>query len=120
VSDDVTDVGAVLTDKIVKARKDHKCVECRKTINKGEMYRYEVIKNDDLNVFKTCADCNSVREHLVCFFYYGEIWWLIEENISEYGDQQPWSKIGRLTPVARERVCKIIEDSWRDDEKVIK
>lgn len=99
--------GHVLKDKIVKAQKSHVCGECRKTIELGECYRYEVIVCDGhFSTYKTCLDCDSARENLVCSYYYGQLWDLIEEGL---GYEQPWSKIGELTKPARDRVLKIIE-----------
>ena len=113
----VDEYSTVISDKIHVARKEHRCGECDRSIQLGEKYRNEVtIYDGRFDINKTCIDCDSVREHLVCSFYLGEVWSLVEENLSEYGKDQPWAAIGRLTPAARERVCKIIEYAWEDQE----
>ena len=113
---DVSDCVEVLFEKIITARKGHQCLECCKTIKPGEKHYFEkTVYEGDFDEKRTCLDCYSVREHLVCSFYYGEIWELISNNICDYGDSQQWAKIGRLTPTARSKVCEMIERSWDDE-----
>ena len=107
-----------LGDKIVTARKPHTCIECGRDIVCGERYRTEkTLFEGVFEIFKTCLDCNSVREHLVCSFYYGGIWEMMEEAISD-GEDISWVQIGKLTPVARARVCEYyeyVEKSWEEE-----
>lgn len=51
----------VLTDKMVTARKQHKCCECNRIIEVGEKYRYEAFIGDDFCIHKTCRHCSPVR-----------------------------------------------------------
>ena len=48
-----------------KARKRHKCCECRKTIQPGE--KYQLIEGlwdgDCWDRFKTCAECAEMRDN---------------------------------------------------------
>ena len=45
-----------------KARKDHKCCECRGIISKGEIYNYHHgIWDGQAESFKVCSDCESLR-----------------------------------------------------------
>ena len=102
-----------LSDKIVTARKSHRCGECHCAILKGQQYRTETILYDRVvDTHKTCLDCCSVREHLVCYFYYGEVWDLVENSL---GGSIPWSKIAKLTPKALWHVCEKIERMWDDE-----
>lgn len=49
-----------------KARKDHKCCECRCVIAKGEAYEYASgIWDGEPSDFKTCALCVEAREEYV-------------------------------------------------------
>lgn len=49
-----------------KARKDHKCCECRGTISKGEVYHvFSGIWDGRAGTYKTCADCESHRNDIV-------------------------------------------------------
>ena len=116
ISSDAGEVVVRLSDKIVTARKTHTCLECGRDIVPGERYRTEktLCEREFVNC-RTCLDCSSARENLICAFYYGGIWEMIEEAIGDSEDIS-WVKIGRLTPVARERVCEYIEKSWEDGE----
>jgi len=113
-SANIDEESEILFDKIVTARKTHKCYECGRDIVAGEKYRYEKTKYDDeITTIKTCLDCVSIRKHLVCDFYWGQVWDLVSESIDYYSDDnQPWSAISRLTPAARAKVCEIIERTW--------
>jgi hypothetical protein len=81
------DVGPEFHDaNVVKARKAHRCYECRRTITAGSYYESVVGKWDgDFLTFKTCLDCMNIRDGLTCGsgFTYGELW----ENISEVFDE---------------------------------
>lgn len=49
----------------VRARKQHKCCECGKAIEKGEIYEYAVGKWDgDIDTFHTCEECADLRASL--------------------------------------------------------
>jgi hypothetical protein len=113
----VDDYVTVIEDIIRTDVKVHKCYECGRDIVPGERYKYEKIVNEGHHDdYKTCIDCASVREHLVCSFYYGDVWELVRESISYYTNDYPWSKIAKLTPTARGKVCEIIESQWDDEE----
>jgi hypothetical protein len=48
-----------------KARKEHRCGECRRTISPGETYeRYTGIWDGAFAVYKTCAHCQQARAWL--------------------------------------------------------
>ena len=63
-----------------KAKKEHKCCECKEIISKGEIYIYSSgIWDGEPNSYKTCLTCESVRNEyikstgeIVCFGYLGE------------------------------------------------
>lgn len=55
------------TEKIVKARKEHKCCECERVIAKGQTYEYFSAHGDDqMFTFKTCLLCAELRESFTC------------------------------------------------------
>lgn len=117
ISADVNEFCEVLFDKHVQTRKSYRCGECGRAIAKGETCRLEkTVFEGEFNTHRTCIDCCSVREHLVCSFYYGAIWELVSEEIQENPFDLPWSKIGRLTPAARAKVCEWIEKEWGEIE----
>jgi hypothetical protein len=48
-----------------KAKKEHRCHECGRSIPAGEMYLYEAfIYNGDFETHKTCQHCEAVRQWL--------------------------------------------------------
>jgi hypothetical protein len=52
-ADDIT-----FSDKMVNARKEHECCNCKGKIKKQELYRYIVGKFDDeIHTYKYCAEC---------------------------------------------------------------
>ena len=113
ISASIDDAAEVLSRKKITAKKHHKCCECGIQIEPGSQYWYEKIICDGYHDrYKTCLDCMSVREHLFCDFYYEMIWETVREFIEEHPEDLPWAKISRLTPVARDKVCAIIEEAW--------
>ena len=101
-----------------KARKEHKCNECKRIIPIGDKYLREVTLYDgEVEAWKTCKDCESIRDNFFTGgYYYGEILYTLREHIYEsYGDVSE-SCIADLTPGAQEIVCNIIEDYWGDND----
>lgn len=48
-----------------KARKQHRCCECRGTINAGERYHdHRGIWNGEPGQFKICVDCEELRNEV--------------------------------------------------------
>ena len=115
---DVCSDGAitVLKEKIVTAKKEHKCSECGRKIKKEESYEYASgVWETKLNIYKTCLDCLSLRKQFFKDgFCYNAIWEMFEE---EFRDTEiPESCISKLTPGARAKVCVFIEWCWENDE----
>lgn len=49
-----------------KAKKSHKCCECRGIINKGETYNYHFgIWDGECCSFKVCNDCENLRKEVI-------------------------------------------------------
>lgn len=93
-----------------------RCLECGRTIPKGEQYKIEMAISDDRWVVnKTCLECSSIREHLVESYYWGSLLDVVDEGIRE-NEKLPWARIGELSPEAREIICDKIEKSWEGDE----
>ena len=62
---DFVDGPDVFNEKIVKARKEHKCCECHRVILKGEEYGYVFgVWEGEARTYKTCEQCNDLRESL--------------------------------------------------------
>lgn len=51
------DTPRVHSSRMVKARKEHKCDECGRTICKGEPYEYTFIVMDSASEYHTCQHC---------------------------------------------------------------
>lgn len=102
-----------IAGRVVVARKEHTCGECRQAIKAGDKYRNEVFKFEgDIERYKTCMDCMSLREEVFCSFYYGRLWDDLEDELSQSEGQLAESCIADLTPRARDWVCEIIEKVW--------
>ena len=100
-----------------KAIKEHKCCECGRTIERGEIYEYVSAKYDGrIDTFKTCLDCLSIRDVFFCngWLYEGmkEALWehLLEMSFGEI----PEDCIAELTPGGQALVCGMIEEIWED------
>ena len=57
-----------------KARKEHRCCECYRTIEKGEKYQYiSGIWDGAPSSFKTCRQCAQIRDDYGCCAYFGDL-----------------------------------------------
>lgn len=81
------------------ARKDHKCGECWRTINKGEKYyATSGVGEDGFFSTKTCSHCKIAQEWLTkqCRgFCYGMVEEDIREHLSDHSYQSPLS-LGKI------------------------
>jgi|SRR6478735_681589 len=71
------------SDTIIRrARKEHRCCECRKPIMKGQ--RYELISGvweGRPDSYKTCLPCVEIRDHFACEgWIFGQVWSDLREN----------------------------------------
>jgi hypothetical protein len=100
-----------------KARKPHRCCECRETINAGDRYEYmSGVWDGRPHAFKTCLLCVEIRNHFACRdgWEFGAVWEQLQESFF------PGMKAGGpcmkgLSPEAKarlfERRLKWMEDS---------
>jgi hypothetical protein len=100
-----------------RARKPHKCVECREAIPIGARYEHASgIWDGRADSYKTCLSCIEIRDHFACDgYYYGQIW----EDV--YGNFFPDMKCGGpcmdgLSPAAKARLIDM-RMAWLFDEK---
>ena len=100
--------------KMVTAKKDHKCIECKGVIKKGEQYEKTVGKWDgNFDTFKTCLDCLSLRrEFFRGGYYYGRIWEDFETYVDAVGSEISEKCLSNLSPIARGKACDIIQAWW--------
>jgi len=101
-----------------KARKVHKCTECRRDILPKETYMTIAGKWDGvIQTYKHCADCQSIiTQFFSSGFTFGEVLWLLADAISE-GGGLPEKCVSKLTPRAREKVCDMIQKYWDEKEE---
>ena len=82
VSDYDYDQPELYKDKIVKARKEHKCCECGERIAIGERHEHAKGKWDgNWDSYRTCLFCTKLRAELCCFggWIFGELRELVWE-----------------------------------------
>ena len=115
IDTDFDDYGSVTLRQVVcKARKQHRCGECGRVINKGESYEaYNGVCEGDFFWAKTCSDCLSLRNS---FFKGGFMFGGVRDEIHNYisdvsGDVEE-SCIVNLTDNAKEFVFEAIEKEW--------
>ena len=81
----------VFREKIVRAKKQHVCCECRKEISPGEDYEYVFgVWHGEAQSFHTCETCSDLRaslnEHGFCCNY-GDLKYEHQEYIEHYVKQ---------------------------------
>lgn len=100
--------------KIVKARKEHVCYECCKTIQKSEKYEHvRGMWDGSFSTYKTCIDCLSLRkEFFSSGFIFGQIWDDFDSFLEDCSGEISEACIIELTPIAKGKVCEMIELYW--------
>jgi len=106
--------GSFHKEKIQTARKKHICNECSRDILPGEQYEYVFGVWDNPQVYKTCLDCQSIRNIFFDSWCYTQVWDDFRDEFGYYGSIVPEDCISQLTPRARARVCEHIECGWED------
>jgi len=102
-----------------KARKEHKCIECGRNIEPGEMYIWEKgLWEGSFSEFKTCSDCLSVKNSFIfAGIEYGTIWQELKNHLEYCGGEIGEAHITCLTPAARGRVCDLIQQLMDKKER---
>ena len=87
------------TEKIVTARKAHRCCECGDVIPVGARYERVVGKWDgDFGTFETCLVCVEIRKAFCCGgWVLGALWESVyEEMFPEWRRSGPWDCLAKL------------------------
>jgi len=76
---------STISDKIVKARKQYRCGECRADILPGEQHEcYKGAFDGKIHTHRTCLTCVGIRKKIMCGwtfdFVYDDIHDAIDEN----------------------------------------
>lgn len=91
-----------------KARVEHICIECRRTIKPGEVYRKDSgIFDGDPFTEKTCRDCCLLRQRI------REI--ELSRGCAPDESEPPW---GELLQAAVEEGIMKLEDTWYHKERM--
>jgi hypothetical protein len=105
--------------KEIKARKQHKCGECNRIIEIGEVYEnyFGVYDNNDTLYHKTCNDCLVIRDVFYgnSSYFYGEIFSYIHESYNGL-DTIPESCLSELTQRGKDYFFNKIEEEWEEEE----
>ena len=73
----------VCEDKIVTARKEYRCIECRDVIKPGDKYEYtRGLWDGRWSTFRTCILCLRIRKDFFCSWVYGD---MRQDFFEEYG-----------------------------------
>ena len=69
------DYADVFQQHVVKARKEHKCIECHCKIHRGDLYqRTRMLFDGAWSTSKLCARCaNVASEYMKCGHHLGEL-----------------------------------------------
>lgn len=110
--------GEFFTEKFVKARKEHKCCECRTAIPKGAMYQRESGKWDGvMSSYSTCAICLEIRKAFVCGTYvFEQLWEEIGEGMFPIWNKKgAWDCLAKLTTDEARAFINARYKQWRTD-----
>lgn len=100
-----------LENKLVTARKEHVCCECRGKIKKGDKYElFTGIGDGNIERYKTCEDCLSLRKAFFKDFYFERMWEDLKDHIYDNGEGSIIECLPKLTQNARDRVFGILEE----------
>jgi hypothetical protein len=114
---DIDEFYETIEQKIVTARKSHKCEECKREIIPGEKYEYyKGVFDNKIYCEKTCQDCLSLRNSgIFCNgFCFERVWDDFFDAVQDSGGGVDWEALSKLTPKAKEKAFDIIEHIWGD------
>lgn len=66
-------MASLLTSVLRTAHKEHQCNFCLGTINKGDTYLYDTLKDADFYTWKTCKHCLDVLDKFDVYAKHGEL-----------------------------------------------
>ncbi len=109
----------VYKQRIVTARKRHRCGECRGPIAAGEQHeRVDGLWDGEWETHRTCASCVEIRNHFACGggWLFGQLWDDLAENF--FPDMRAGGPcMSGLSVAARERLfaAKLAHDADEED-----
>lgn len=104
-----------IDDRRVKAFSPCKCSECNRQLDYEEKHQrsiyFSILYKSKIKIYRICDNCSSITDNL---FFNGWIMGTVFDEIGNYLDEGEIQEkcISRLTPRAREEICKLIENTW--------
>lgn len=109
---------------------EHTCAECNREIELGEQYEFswgirldgdENVVEEESDDYTTCVDCRSMRKAFFCEgYFYHRTWDDLGNHLAEvvqFGDGVSSECMMQLTKPARDDVCDIIEEIWKEADE---
>jgi hypothetical protein len=117
-----------ITARNRKARKEHKCCECRKVIVKGEMYSFTSgIWDGEPNAFKQCINCAEILEAVgsvvgqydesPCFEELAS--WFLEKAYDGYTGEDLITDMADFIDIEREKLATLLQPIFEKEESEI-
>lgn len=107
---DIEEHNDFFKERIVVARKDHTCCECRNTIHPGEKYEYVFLVSDSKTyTYKTCSLCFEIRNALFCSWFYTMLWEELWER-ERWDGGIPMCTLNGLSRQAIERLSDFFDE----------
>ena len=104
-------------DTTVRARKPHRCCECRDVIPVGAQYERAAGKSDgDIWVAKTCLPCAEVRRAFACGgWVYGDLWEQAAEDLFPvWRERGSWDCLAKLSTSEAVAKCNAQYARWAE------
>jgi hypothetical protein len=100
------DPPSIYKETYPKAKKEHRCGECRRIIDVGENYlRIEAVYDGRFVTNKMCDHCEAAawayRDASDCCFAMGSLWSDVADFIDDYDNEGPHDRLEELLSFAK-------------------
>lgn len=109
--------------KLFRCTHSKKCDECRKIINRGELFYWSIWQYCDYETDEyygdaeyesTCIDCQSIRDEFFCNgFNFQFTWNDLKDHIDDINGELSSECLLRLTIGARNKVIDMIDELYK-------
>lgn len=106
---------AFFVERMVTARKEHICCECRSPILPGNRFECAKGKDDSFWVAKTCADCAEIRKAFFCgSWVYGYMFSQIRAELFPVWDEvSPIDCLAKVESLSARNALRMAYTEWR-------
>lgn len=112
---DIDTSASFASERVVKARKAHKCCECGAPIAIGNKYEYvSGLWEGAFSQYKTCLACKEIRDRFFCTWYYGMIW---DTFLSDYAMDVDLGSVDGMSVEAIEKLESMCARQWYEDDE---